>query len=514
MHAVPWGQPLLASQLLLILRSRAVLLAARRRMQTVARKRLYSALLTARPCRPACLPEDHYRYRKEKEEKEKSPLILAFRLCGAESVRIEVWPLYCLHAEMSAGLARRLELKAPEKQDSGEEWNVQAFFAHHQRHALLRTHTRRMISSPHLTSPPGPVPEHTALSLRKSSTRAATSNPASAARRAIKAKLLQRDIGLQPCLCPTMPDLNSLPPSRSPSTSRILSSANNGPPASPPSPSSHSPHSLAATAALNAGARSTERRRSSARMNINLSDSGAFSGPGEGGMSPGLRASPGSISGFEGLGRHGRMADRERAPSLGELHQELESEQEGQVLQLSQTPSNTQSQAVDDSTPTSERSMSISQAPAQPPISAQPSAVVPSSNLPRSRSPFHPHSSLSRQSSYRSSRNNSPLIRPTSGTHESTGSTDFTLGQPARDRDDAAFYAAETQSLSRENAMLRQRIRELERQLNEANTVSAAASTAASAAQSPTATMGRDGQSEGGGPTIVATSSGEEVKED
>lgn len=289
------------------------------------------------------------------------------------------------------------------------------------------------------------------------------------------------------------PDLNSLPPSRSPSTSRILSTANGSPhaSASPPSPSSHSPHSLAATAALNAGARSTERRRSSARMHLNLNDPASVAGIAEAGINP-LRSSP------------SRMADRERAPSLGELHQELESEQEGQVnrllnmirqqhvqiqaLTLSRTASNTsastQAQAIDDSTPTSERSMSLSHS--QPPTASIPPSAP--SSVPRSRSPFHgPHRvELSRQSSYRSSRNTSPLIRPIS--RHDTASPEFTLGQPATQRDDAAFYMAETQSLGRENAMLRMRIRELERQLAEANQGSS--SLATTSANEATTTSG------------------------
>lgn len=65
---------------------------------------------------------------------------------------------------------------------------------------------------------------------------------------------------------------------------------------------------------------------------------------------------------------------------------------------------------------------------------------------------------------------------------ESRGSIDFTLGTPARERDDAAFYAAETQMLSRENAMLRMRIRELENQLRSDERTSAA-----SAARDPPA---------------------------
>jgi hypothetical protein len=175
-----------------------------------------------------------------------------------------------------------------------------------------------------------------------------------------------------------------------------------------------------------------------------------------------------------------------------------------QQLQLSQTSSNNQSQAIDDSTPTSERSMSLSHQPSNPstqPTPAQPSA--PSSSLPRSRSPFHPHSSLSRQSSYRSSRNASPLMRPTSGVHEREGSTDFTIGQPARERDDAAFYAAEAQSLNRENAMLRQRIRELERQLSRERS--------GSTGQSPTAATG---SAEAGAAAAGARMTSEETKEE
>lgn len=119
-----------------------------------------------------------------------------------------------------------------------------------------------------------------------------------------------------------MPDLNSLPPS-SPS------------PTQPP-PASHTPpHSLAAAAAMNAGFQNEEsrrlsvgsmrrdveraRRRSSIRMNLNLNDP-TLPAPGE------LQQSPSA--------RHPwpRSPHHERTPSLGELHQELEYEQEGQVV--------------------------------------------------------------------------------------------------------------------------------------------------------------------------------------
>lgn len=77
-----------------------------------------------------------------------------------------------------------------------------------------------------------------------------------------------------------------------------------------------------------------------------------------------------------------------------------------------------------------------------------------------------PHS-LSRNSSARisnptNSRGNSPAIRPQSG---SLGplTEDFLLGGT---RDDSAFYQAETQMLTRENQMLKLRIRELGKHLN------------------------------------------------
>ncbi|KAI4914222.1 uncharacterized protein J4E92_009636 [Alternaria infectoria] len=180
-----------------------------------------------------------------------------------------------------------------------------------------------------------------------------------------------------------------------------------------------SPHSLAATAAMNAGIHNEEtrrpssgsmrrdveraRRRSSIRMNLNLNDP-AIPAPGE------MQQSPSSRS----RGPWPHSPHHERAPSLGELHQELEYEQEGQVNRLlnmirsQQTQINTlqanqqqpSASAVDDSTPTSERSI------------------------------------------------------------------------PATSRDESAFYQAETQNLTRENQMLKLRIRELERQLADQNPTS------------------------------------------
>jgi hypothetical protein len=175
---------------------------------------------------------------------------------------------------------------------------------------------------------------------------------------------------------------------------------------------------------------------------------------------------------------------RERAPSLGELHQALESEQEGQVVRYvcfaSAVPStdyaqnrllsmirqqqtqidtlqanqpHASSSAVDDSTPTSERSMSL---PRGQPIASP----IPSSQ-PRSRSPFN----ISRQSSFADrsrgpSHTGSPSLRPFPG-QPGTHDVHDMLPGPATGRDESAFYQAETQNLTRENQMLKLRIREL-----------------------------------------------------
>ncbi|KAI8941848.1 hypothetical protein NX059_003046 [Plenodomus lindquistii] len=249
-----------------------------------------------------------------------------------------------------------------------------------------------------------------------------------------------------------------------------------------------SPHSLAATAAMNAGMHNQDsrrpssgsmrrdveraRRRSSIRINLNLNDP-AMPAPGE--MQP---QSPPSRS----RGPWPPSPQHERAPSLGELHQELEYEQEGQVNRLlnmirqqqehmttlhtsHQQPAS--SSAVDDSTPTSERSMSIP--PPPHPHSSQASQAVvsplPSASQPRSRSPFA-FGTISRQSSFadrsrQGSHAGSPALRPLSGQAGPPYDHHDMLPAAATTRDESAFYQAETQNLTRENQMLKLRIREL-----------------------------------------------------
>jgi hypothetical protein len=113
--------------------------------------------------------------------------------------------------------------------------------------------------------------------------------------------------------------------------------------------------------------------------------------------------------------------------------------------------------AVDDSTPTSERSMSFSN-----PVGFQPQAAVQVSG-PTPRSPIaHPRSSFdiaradfNARRSRTPSRTASPRLRSTSISNEAGEA--WNLGG----RDESAFYQAETQMMIRENQMLRMRIREL-----------------------------------------------------
>ena len=256
------------------------------------------------------------------------------------------------------------------------------------------------------------------------------------------------------------PDLNTLPPS-APAHSPPSVSNGASPSQSPSASRAVVAPSLAATAAMNAGIQNDDsrrtssgsmrrdvelaRRRSSIRMSLNLNDP-TLPAPGE------MQHSPSARSRGPPSPRH------ERTPSLGELHQELEYEQEGQVNRLLHMirqqqahiislQANQSTSAVDENTPALERDM-----PIHP------------TTQPRSRSPFT-LANVSRQSSFadrsrHGSRTGSPALRPSPGQaapHEIHDS----LPSPAIGRDESAFYQAETQNLVRENQMLKIRIREL-----------------------------------------------------
>jgi hypothetical protein len=112
--------------------------------------------------------------------------------------------------------------------------------------------------------------------------------------------------------------------------------------------------------------------------------------------------------------------------------------------------------AIDDLTPASERSISFP--------SIHPALPGAGSTTRRSRNP--------------SSANRSPALRPTSTHHDSNSALDWPpspLESARRNslRDESAYYQAETSALTRENQMLRARIRELEKQVNELNHVPA-----------------------------------------
>ncbi|CZT08216.1 uncharacterized protein RAG0_13364 [Rhynchosporium agropyri] len=223
------------------------------------------------------------------------------------------------------------------------------------------------------------------------------------------------------------------------------------------------------------------RRRSTVLMNLQLHDP-ALPSPGE--MVNDHHASSHRTSSPHSLTNSPIITSGDphhyRAASLGEIHQEIEQEQEAQVNRLLQmiriqqqelqqlqairgSPENTHPTpaVIDETTPTSERSLSFS----------TPNVRHSTMSTPRSPTAIHPRSSfdiaradLQHRQSRTSSRTASPRMRSTSISGE--GGESWNLGG----RDESAFYQAETQMMVRENQMLRQRIRELERQASELNT--------------------------------------------
>ncbi|SPO05906.1 related to FAD dependent oxidoreductase [Cephalotrichum gorgonifer] len=276
---------------------------------------------------------------------------------------------------------------------------------------------------------------------------------------------------------------------------------------SPPGSPRRASVSLQAAATVNAGLRtevsrrssissSTQarysptsgRRRSTVLMNLQINDP-SVPAPGEmvaenqGAASNGIGPGSPRFSGVSPL-LPAREPHHSRAPSLGELHQELEEEQEAQVNRLLQMIRQQQLQlqqlqvgqgnagpAADDSSAVSERSATQSSQPGSTPHSALPVPAIPISQSPRNTY-FHPRSSFdmaradlqrrSRTPSRGASLGGSPRLRAASI------AGDVGDGMMLSGRDESAFYQAETQMLVRENQMLKHRIRELEKQLVEA----------------------------------------------
>ncbi|KAJ5923869.1 hypothetical protein N7466_008056 [Penicillium verhagenii] len=273
------------------------------------------------------------------------------------------------------------------------------------------------------------------------------------------------------------PDINSLPQSRSPSTSSSLPhrspTASSGTAPAPMNPNTTSPRPSRGSSAGRLSV--SERRRSAAGMNLNQNESPSASGNHGEGPWPDHRSSIGHAFRTASPTSHGSpvfaTADphHQRAPSLGELHQELEQEQEAQVNRLLQMIRSQQAQlqqlqqhqpgastaVVDELTP-SERSPSFS-LPMPPPV--QPS----SSRLSIS-------SVSNRRSSRPPSQATSPSLQPLDSSRGLESTETFPPLQSSSrrgSRDENAYYQAETAMLSRENQMLRQRIRELERQIGD-----------------------------------------------
>ncbi|KAK1829026.1 hypothetical protein QBC39DRAFT_374178 [Podospora conica] len=253
-------------------------------------------------------------------------------------------------------------------------------------------------------------------------------------------------------------------------------------------PASPSPRtsSLQAAATLNAGLQREEpgrasprsplhsnlppsasvgRRRSQIHMNLQIADPSI--------PSPGEMVSDPWSAGYQSGSPHFPPSPAQRQwgrnPSLGELHQELESEQEYHVNRLLAEISRLQAQVQ-------RQQSGENSGSAVADDSAPPSAFPGPGSLPRSPG-FPPHArgsfdfaraDLSRRSRT-SSRGASPALRTTS-----IGDSSERLNLAGRDEN--AFYQAETQMLVRENQMLRMRIKELEKNLAEASGTAATAS--------------------------------------
>ncbi|KAJ5113139.1 hypothetical protein N7456_001673 [Penicillium angulare] len=293
------------------------------------------------------------------------------------------------------------------------------------------------------------------------------------------------------------PDINSLPPSRSSSSSsslpyRNLPASSPGTAPAPTTSSNNTTISPRPSRGSSVGRLSVSgRRQSAAGMNTHQNEGPTATTPGSHSEGPWSehRSSIGHAFRTASPTSHGgspvfATADphHQRAPSLGELHQELEQEQEAQVNRLLQLIRSQQAQLhqyqqshpgtstaiVDEPSSASERSPSFS-LPMPPPIAPSRLSISSVSN---------------RRSSRPSSQATSPSLQPQDPTRSGIGSAiDGTEAFPTlRDtsrrgsRDESAYYQAEASMLSRENQMLRQRVRELERQIGDLTTSRVSAS--------------------------------------
>lgn len=174
----------------------------------------------------------------------------------------------------------------------------------------------------------------------------------------------------------------------------------------------------------------------------------------------------------------------QRTPSLGQIHQQLENEQEAQVNRLlsmiriqqdqlaalqAERPGTITTVSSSESG-TVRESQRITGSPVASEGARRAASTAVESRSPLlgasshpTRSPLQRPTTMSRQSSRSnqvpSSITSSPSLRPLSSTRSQD---EWSMGGV---RDDSSFYQAETQLLQRENQMLKMRIRELERQV-------------------------------------------------
>jgi len=210
---------------------------------------------------------------------------------------------------------------------------------------------------------------------------------------------------------------------------------------------------------------SADRRRSQVLMNLQIADPTM--------PSPGELVSDNQHNNYQTSNSHPISSSprliasgtphHNRTPSLGELHQELENEQEFQVnrllAQIRQLQEQVQRQQQQGQSAIVGDEASDRSVPLPIPTSSPQPAFHGSGSLPRS--PVFPRSSFDmaradlRNRSRTPSRHASPRLRSTSISADS--GEPWALGG----RDESAFYQAESQMLIRENQMLRHRIREL-----------------------------------------------------
>ncbi|CCU76979.1 hypothetical protein BGHDH14_bgh04821 [Blumeria hordei DH14] len=210
----------------------------------------------------------------------------------------------------------------------------------------------------------------------------------------------------------------------------------------------------------------TNRRRSAIMANLQLNDP-TIPAPGEmiSEDSPFPNSQTTTSPTFLPRSFHG-----ERVPSLGQIHQSIEEEQEAQVNRLLQMISSQQqhlrqlqenrihSSSIvppEQANNSSEYSGTIPSTSSPFPNLRSPALSLPRSPMDHYRTDFRHRIPTSQQESI------SPRLRSMSNSREREKS--WVLGC----RDENAFYQAETQIMIRENQMLRQRIKELERQLHD-----------------------------------------------